>query len=258
MLGPCQDPIRSFPGAYNAQPQNSRTLNIQPIVTATLASDFCAGVPSQIQAQLTWNGTPQGTVTYSSFTGHNPGDVYSLPLQVSGTVATTGNYSWSVTAAITVGTMVYNSSASGTTPIVANANSAFGAGWALSGTSQVLPGSASLIDNGTGLARYFSGTPTTLPFTFTSPPNDQGTLVQNADSSYTYTAKNQIKTNFSSAGLQMTQVDPNNLTQTLSYSGGLLRTIAQPDGGVATLNYNGGNQADAGPGAGRAAFDDEL
>ena len=30
---------------------SARTLNVQPIVTATLASDFCAGVPSQIQAQ---------------------------------------------------------------------------------------------------------------------------------------------------------------------------------------------------------------
>jgi hypothetical protein len=47
----------------------------------------------------------------------------------------------------------------------------------LGGTQTALAGgSVALIDNGTGKSRVFSGTPTTLPFTFTSPPTDQGTL----------------------------------------------------------------------------------
>ena len=102
--------------------------------------------------------------------------------------------------------------------------------------------SAGFVDNATGNSRYFSGTPTTLPYTFTSPPSDQGTLVQNADSSYTYTAKNQVQTSFSSTGQQLAQVDPNGLTQTYTYatsSSPLPSTIQGPDGGVATFNYTG-------------------
>ncbi len=44
----------------------SSTVNVLPVFVVSLASDFCAAVPSQIQAQLTWNGTAKGWVTFGT------------------------------------------------------------------------------------------------------------------------------------------------------------------------------------------------
>ena len=216
---------------------NSSTVNVKPVIQVSLASDFCAAVPSQIQAQLTWNGTPQGTMTYAT-TGHSSGDIYSLPLQVSSAVSASGIYPWSVAVAATVGTMVYNRTASGVLPVVVNSSSPFGAGCSLAGTQSLLVGSAgvAMVDNSTGGFRYFVGTGPS----YTSPANDQGTLVQNMDGSYTYTSKDQIKTNFDSTGRMTSQVDPHGLAQSLAYFSPL-KTITQPDGGVVTFSYNVSN-----------------
>ena len=75
---------------------------------------------------------------------------------------------------------------------------------------------------------------------YTSPANDQGTLVKNSDGSYTYTAKDQTKSNFDSTGRMTSQVDPHSLGQTMTYYSPL-KTITQPDGGVATFTYNMSN-----------------
>ena len=181
----------------------------------SLASDFTAAVPSQVQAQLTWNGTPQGWVTFGT-SGHNSGDVYALPLQVSSAVSSSAHYPWGVEVKATVGTFVYDRTASGVLPVLVNASSPYGAGWSLGGTQALLIGSAgvALIDNSTGGFRYFTGTGPS----YTSPANDQGTLVQNMGGSFTYTAKDQTQTNFNSSGNMTSQVDPHGLTQTLSYS----------------------------------------
>jgi YD repeat-containing protein len=218
---------------------NSGTVNVQPVIVAQLASDFCAAVPSQIQAQLTWNSVAQGTETWAT-TGHSSGDVYQLPLQVGSAVASSGIYPWSVTVAATVGTFVYGGTVSGVLPVVVNNAGALGAGCALGGTQALLIGSAgvALVDNATGGTRYFSGTGPS----YTSPANDQGTLVQNMGGGYTYTSKEQLQTNFDSSGRMISQVDPHGLTQTLTWSAGLIQTITQPDGAVATLGYNGANQ----------------
>ena len=196
-------------------------------------------MPSQIQAQLTWNGTAQSTVTFNT-TGHSSGDVYNLPLQVGSAVSTTGVYPWSVDVWATVGTMVYHSAVSGDLPVLVATDSPFGAGWGLDGTQQVAIGSANVIFPKFGGFRSFSGTPGTLPFTYTNPANDQGTMVKNADGTYTYTDKFQNKTNFNSSGQITSQVDPHGLTTTYAYSSGLLSTITKPDTGVATFSYSGG------------------
>ena len=187
---------------------------------------------------MTWNGVAQGWVTFAT-TGHNSGDVYALPVQVGSAVSSSGVYPWGVEVKATVGTFVYDRTASGVTPAVANAGSPFGAGWALGGTQFLVVGSAgvAVVDNATGGFRYFAGTGPS----YTSPANDQGTLVQNTGGSYTYTAKDQTKTNFDSTGRMTGQVDPHGLTQAFAYSGSLLSTITQPDGGVATFSYNGSN-----------------
>jgi YD repeat-containing protein len=210
----------------------SNTVNVQPILVATLASDFCAAVPSSLQAQLTWNGVPQGWITLGT-SSHNPGDVYYLPLQVTSPITASGIYQWSIEVKATVGNNVYDRTVSGILPVVVNASSPFGAGWSLGGIPSLLLGSAgiAIVDNASGGSRYFSGTGPSC----TSPANDQGTLVQNGDSSYTYTAKDQVKTNFDSTGRMTSQVDPHGLSQSIAYNGAVLASITKPDGGIATF-----------------------
>jgi RHS repeat-associated protein len=234
----CVDDDAQVGVALLALVYNSATVNVQPIILSTLATDFCASVPSQIQAQLTWNNTAQGWVTFGT-TGHSAGDVYALPLQVGSAVTSSGIYPWSVEVKATVGTIVYDRTASGVLPVVVNSSSPFGAGWAVGGTQFLLIGSAgvAIVDNRTGGFRYFTGTGPS----YTSPANDQGTLAKNVDGTYTYTSKEQIKTNFDSAGRMTSQVDPHNLSQALAYTSGRLSTITQPDGGVATFSYNSSN-----------------
>src|SRR5262249_42450429 len=56
---------------------NSSTVSVQPIIETVQFSDLEGSVPSQLQAQLTWNnGTPQAWVTFST-TGHSAGDLYA-------------------------------------------------------------------------------------------------------------------------------------------------------------------------------------
>jgi RHS repeat-associated protein len=219
---------------------NTRTASPKPIILATLATDYCGAVPSAIAAQLTWAGVPQGTVTFAT-TGHSAGDVYQLPLQVGTAVTASGVYAWSVATDVTISGTTYHPSASGVLPVVVNTSSPFGAGWSLGGFPSLLLGSAgvAVVDNGAGSCRYFSGTPGSLPFNYTSPANDQGQLKQNADTSFTYTAKNQVKTNFDATGRVTSKVDPHGLTESFSYASPL-STITAPDGGVATFTYASG------------------
>ncbi len=218
---------------------NSGTVNVQPIVLATLTTDFCMAVPSSIVGTLTWNGTALPSVSFDT-TGHSPGDVYALPFQVATPVLTTGFYPWSVEVLATVGTAAYDNLASGNTLCVVNSGGPVGAGWSIGGLSVLVLGSAGMVDTTSGKSRVFSGTPATLPYDYTSPPNDQGKLTQNADSTFTYTSKFGVQTNFDSTGKQTSQVDPHGLTQTVTYDGsGKLSAITQPDGGVATFNYSG-------------------
>jgi hypothetical protein len=101
---------------------NSATVNVQPKFMALLASNFCSAVPSQILASLTYDGVAQGWVTYTT-TGHNAGDVYAIPLMVSSPVSGRGIYDWSVEVKSTVGTTVYDSTVSGSAPMVDNTSS---------------------------------------------------------------------------------------------------------------------------------------
>ena len=213
----------------------SNTVNPQPILQATLTSDPCSSVPSLLQAQLTWNGTPpQDWVTFDT-TGHQPGDVYVLPLQVANPVASNAFYSWSIEVQATVNGIVYTYSASGSFPVVVNSGGSLGNGWMLGGTYSLLFGNpnVALIDNSTGGFRLFTG-PGPI---YTSPANDQGTLVQNSDGTYTYTYKNQLQIHFDSTGRMISEVDPHGLTQSFAY-GSPLSAITQPDGGVATFTYS--------------------
>ncbi len=153
---------------------NSDTVDVRPIIETTYQSDPNGPVPTQIQVQLTWNGTTQPAITFST-TGHSPGDVYLLATQVATPVATTGDYSWSVQIQATLpGGNVITSSFSGRAPVVVNGNSdPIGRGWSVGGTAQLVSdgqGGYLWVDGSGGTRDFEAGNGTT----FVSPPRRPG------------------------------------------------------------------------------------
>src|SRR5262249_45722040 len=146
-----------------------------------------------IQAQLTWGGIAQGWVTFTPNANNHPGDTYTLALQVVNPVGTTGLVPYSVEVKANDPTP-QDLTLTGNYFIVANDASPFGPGWWLDGLDRLfsVTGGVKWV-YGDGGVRTFLGTPGTLPYTFTSPTSDFGTLVENADNSFTYTAKDQQK-----------------------------------------------------------------
>src|SRR5262249_41651450 len=85
-------------------------------------------------------------------------------------------------------------------------------------------------------ARFFAGT----GGTYTSPAEDFGTLVQNGDGSFTYTAKDQTQRDFNGSGQLTAVVDAHGLTlrsYTYASSGGGAQVTAL-DGGVTAFTYD--------------------
>ena len=94
--------------------------------------------------------------------------------------------------------------------MVAQDDSAVGAGWSYGMIDQLIPiaadsnGPAGVFRvYGTGGSRFY---PANGDGTFQSPPGDNGTLVQNGDGSYTYTTPSGVTTNFNAAGQETSQV----------------------------------------------------
>src|SRR5262249_25142236 len=204
---------------------NSDSVNVKPIIETTLASPAGGQVPSSISVQLTWNnGTPQSAVTFQT-TGHSAGDTYLLAVQVNTAVTASGRYPWSVTitANLSGGDTVVRT-VSGYANVVVNGSSdPFGQGWGVwELDSLVIDSNGVLWTFGSGDSYYF---PTLTSTMFMNPPMFQGGMVKNADGTYTYTTKYQIKYNFDSTGKLTSITDPHSLAVTYSYSGGRLSTI---------------------------------
>jgi hypothetical protein len=129
--------------------------------------------------------------------------------QVANAVSASGIYPWQLTAEVDYnsGSPVTSTLAGNLGVVVRDQNNPYGAGWGLAGIDQLVLGSNQgvLWATGTGDARVFTGNPGTLTYTYTSPANDFGTLVQNTDHSFTYTAPDQTTSNFDSSG-RLTQV----------------------------------------------------
>src|SRR5262249_50804912 len=158
---------------------------------------------------------------------------------VSTPVTTTGLYPWTlkVVTKLSSGASL-TSTTSGVAAVVVNTNSPFGAGWSMAGVDQLVAVSGGVIlVYGHGGSRYFAQGGGN---TYVSPSNDFGSLVKNGDGSYTYTAKDQVRYNYTSQGRLVTVVDPHNLVLTYTYDGsGRLTGVAEPDGGVTTFTYDG-------------------
>src|SRR5262249_58257632 len=140
---------QSVPGSWDDAGQftgpaalvyNSDSVNVKPIIEATLTSPTGGAVPNSFDVQLTWNnGTPQTAVNFTT-TGHSSGDTYLFAVQVNTAVTTTGRYPWTVqiTANLAGGDTVVRS-VSGYANVVANGSSdPVGHRWGLSALDQVV------------------------------------------------------------------------------------------------------------------------
>jgi YD repeat-containing protein len=222
---------------------NSDTILTQPIIEATLASDPAGSVPSFIQAQLNFNGFVQPWVSFYT-TGHAAGDSYALAVRASSAgIPSTGLYSWQmyVRSNFSSGGSIDRLITGSSFMVVNGSSDPYGIGWSMAGVDQLYPASGGVWwVYGTGGTRFFASAGNGQ---FTSPPTDAGTLVQNADGSFTYTGQDTSKKNFNSSGIQTSIVDPHGQVVTYTYSRGLLATVTAPDGGVTNLKYSNGRLA---------------
>ena len=222
---------------------NSDTVDVRPIIETLYESPTSGPVPTQIQVQLTWNGTTQPPVTFST-AGHSPGDVYQLNTQVASAVTTTGVYPWAVTiqAALPGGNVV-QSTISGTAPVVvAGSTDPVGRGWSVRGTAQLIPDGNSgyfWVDGNGGTRDFVAGNGTT----FVSPSNDLGTLVKNNNGTFTYTNPQEEQWNFTSSGRLTSITEPDGPSENFTYnSSGDLTNVTMPGGWATTFTYNSSNE----------------
>ncbi|MFO0969474.1 MAG: SBBP repeat-containing protein [Gemmataceae bacterium] len=215
------------------------SLNIQPVIQGVVSAPNNAALPSTIGVELIWDGTSQGT-NNDSTSSLVQGDKITVAARPTSAVST-GRHTWELRVKITG---LPDLVASGTTFAVDQASSPFGAGWNLSILNRLIdvPASGSLPAGklwlyGTGGWKFFQGT----SGTFTSPADDNGTLVMNAGGDFTYTAADNSKIDFDSSGFQTDWVSPDGFESiTFAYSSGLLASITAIDGTSSSFTYSSG------------------
>jgi hypothetical protein len=171
---------------------DSATIAPRPIIEATLTTTAGLGLPTQIQAQLTFNGTTQSWVTFST-SGHSAGDIYTIDTQAATAVTATGAYSWSLSIKTYYSGSTVTDIASGTAyAVVHNLENEIGMGWSFASVDSLVPISGGIIYvSGSGGFRVFTGS----SGTYTNPANEFGTLVKNVDGTYQYTAEDHTQYN---------------------------------------------------------------
>ena len=224
-------------GGSPALVYNGATANARPTIQVALDSTTSSVVPSQITVQLTFNNVAQAPVTFNT-TGYQPGATYLLPVQLAAPLSASGVYIWQANLQLDYANQptIYTS-VSGTSQVVGNA-SPDGVGWGIAGIDHLVVSAAgALWVTGTGDSRLFAANGSGG---FTSPATDLGTLVQNGNGTFTYTAANHVISNFSSTGLLTTVLEPTGLFWTYAYDGNQrLTQITAADGGVTAFAYDG-------------------
>jgi YD repeat-containing protein len=249
---------------------DSVTAQPEPIITVENAMP--ATVPSQVSAQLTFNGgTPLTTYYYNTSTSTstlNTGDVQQINLQATNaTSLATGRYTYSAQV-VDIGSGVPTLTYSGGTNLLNYSSNAFGAGWTLEGLERIYSESGGVIldlgDDGRSL--WFTNG-VSCGSTYTDPPGEFSTLVKNSGSGggWTDTLTDGTEITFNSGGYETATIDLNgnhttfsysggNLTSmedylenstTFTYSGGSLQSIEDPAGRFATFTQSGGNLTQA-------------
>jgi len=144
---------------------------------------------------LNWDhGSGTGSSTFNTSLVQ-PGSTFLLGVQLDSPVAQSGIYDWEIDMQLSFGDgSTLEGKLDGTAPVVVRDTSPYGAGWGIAGIDQLVTSPDGVMwITGAGDYRVFRDN----GGTFTSPANDFGTLVQNADSSFTYTSKDKMVWNFS-------------------------------------------------------------
>ncbi len=210
----------------------------QPVIVERHTLDPALAVPSQVSAQLTFNGTT-GTKSYYDTSSLSLGDVQQIAPQADASSLATGRYAYSL-AIGDIRSSTTTTTVTGTTTVLNESGSGFGAGWSLAGLEQITAATGGVIlatGAGDNSLWFTSGT----GGSFTSPAGDFSTLVQNSGGTYTRTMPNGVKVNFSSGGYQTSTVDRNGLTISFAYNGSnQLATITDPYSKITTFAYSSG------------------
>ena len=225
---------------------DSLAANALPIVVAEHELTTGAAVPSQVSAQLTFDGTAGSTYYYNS-SALQPGDIMQIGLQANAATLDTGSYPYTMTIAEirsgTPTTFTYTGNATVENAAEDATFSALGAGWTVGGLEKLIPVTGGVIlDEGSGSVALFSGSFGSGGGTYTSPAGTFSTLALNSGgTTYTLTETDGTKENFNSSGLETTSVDRNGLTTTFTYSSGLLEEITDPFTKTTTFTYSSGH-----------------
>jgi hypothetical protein len=226
---------------------DSLAANATPIIVAEHALSPSLSTPSQVSAQLTFNGTAGSTYYYSTST-LRPGDIMQIGLQATGAATLdTGSYPYTMTIADIRGgaptTVTYAGNATVENAAEDATFSPLGKGWTVSGLEKIIPATGGVIlDEGDGTVAWFSGSFGIGGGTYTSPAGTFSTLVLNSNGTYALTFTDGTVENFNSSGLETTSVDSNGRATTFGYTGSRLLSITDPfGGGITTLTYGGGS-----------------
>ncbi len=221
------------------------SLTAQPEPIITVENTIPATVPSQVSAQLTFNGGTALTKYYyntsTSTSALNTGDVQQINLQATNaTSLSTGRYTYSAQV-VDIGSGVATLTYSGGTNLLNYSSNAFGAGWTLEGLERIYSESGGVIldlgDDGRSL--WFSGGGSGGG-TYTDPAGEFSTLVKNSGGTYTDTLTDGTQITFNSGGYETSTIDLNGNHTTYSYSGGNLTSIEDYLGNDTTFTYSGG------------------
>ncbi len=225
---------------------NSLTADPRPIVDIPHALSSSLTLPSQDSGQLSVS-TTGGTTVYTGSTWYDntsqlmPGDIQQMALQANMTGQSTGRYNDTATVVDYRGTMT-TTTLTGTMTVLNQSSSAIGDGWTVSGLEKITPASGGVIlDLGSGgRSLWFSGSFGSGGGTFTDPPGEFSTLLENSGGTFTRTLTDGTQISFDSGGHETATIDTNGLHITYAYSSGNLSTITDPYGNITTFSYSGG------------------
>ncbi|MHB8974460.1 MAG: RHS repeat-associated core domain-containing protein [Pirellulaceae bacterium] len=239
------------PGFSLTYQSDTQSNAIVVVETSLLAS---GGVPSQLSAQLTFNGTAGTNYGYSTY-GLTAGRSLRFAQQPNTSALATGHYNWT----LDVTTVYYGISTvhtfTGSTNVV-NRNSStapYGRGWQLAGLDQLAVQTGGvLLARGDGTTLWFADNGTG-GYLHAAGDASYSTLVKNANLTYTITDTHGNQTNFSSAGLLTSRVDAHSNTTSYSYTSGLVTQITDPFGRNTNFTYTSGRLTSVTDFAGRTA-----
>lgn len=201
----------------------------EPIVAVDTSLLSGSMVPTDIDAQLTFDGTAGTTYTYETFS-LSSGDSFRIALQADASSLSTGRYDYSVelTANGFMGSTSHTYSGSQNVVNRESSTHPFGRGWQLAGLDElVVDSSGALWVQSDGTALWFADDGSGG---FLDAEGDVtfSTLVENVDNTFTLTTKNGYELNFDAAGKLTSREDRNGNTVTYGYTSGLLTSITDP------------------------------